>query len=60
MANGKSHTKKPNILVIFGDDIGLTNLSAYSQGMMGKGRFAFSPWCGGPARSRPGRCRTRS
>jgi arylsulfatase A-like enzyme len=27
--------KKPNILVIFGDDIGITNLSAYSDGLMG-------------------------
>ncbi|WP_395687267.1 sulfatase-like hydrolase/transferase, partial [Aestuariivirga sp.] len=26
---------KPNILVIFGDDIGTTNLSAYSDGVMG-------------------------
>ncbi|MBL0921267.1 MAG: arylsulfatase [Phycisphaerales bacterium] len=27
--------KKPNILVIFGDDIGTTNVSAYSDGLMG-------------------------
>ena len=27
--------KKPNILVIWGDDIGLWNISAYNQGMMG-------------------------
>jgi arylsulfatase A-like enzyme len=27
--------KKPNILVIFGDDIGQTNISAYSFGLMG-------------------------
>ena len=26
---------KPNILVIFGDDIGQTNVSAYSFGLMG-------------------------
>ena len=26
---------KPNVLVIFGDDIGLTNISAYSDGLMG-------------------------
>ena len=32
--NGKNH-KKPNVLVIFGDDIGQTNISAYSRGMMG-------------------------
>lgn len=31
MSNGK----KPNILVIFGDDIGYWNISAYNQGMMG-------------------------
>src|SRR6185312_1275272 len=28
---------KPNILVIFGDDIGIANLSTYSQGLMGYG-----------------------
>jgi arylsulfatase len=27
--------EKPNILVIWGDDIGITNLSCYSQGLMG-------------------------
>ena len=27
--------KKPNILVICGDDIGITNISAYSDGLMG-------------------------
>jgi arylsulfatase A-like enzyme len=26
---------KPNILVIWGDDIGITNLSCYSHGLMG-------------------------
>jgi arylsulfatase len=30
-----SSGKKPNILVIFGDDIGQSNVSAYSMGMMG-------------------------
>jgi len=29
-------TKKPNILVIFGDDIGMWNVGAYTHGMMGK------------------------
>ena len=28
-------TQKPNILVIWGDDIGITNLSIYSKGLMG-------------------------
>jgi len=28
-------TKKPNILVIWGDDVGIDNISAYSMGMMG-------------------------
>jgi arylsulfatase len=27
--------KKPNIIVIFGDDIGIWNISAYHRGMMG-------------------------
>ncbi|HEU4791189.1 MAG TPA: arylsulfatase [Flavobacterium sp.] len=30
-----SAQKKPNILVIWGDDIGTTNISAYSNGLMG-------------------------
>ena len=30
-----SDKKRPNILVIWGDDIGMTNLSCYSQGVMG-------------------------
>jgi len=30
-----AQTTKPNILVIFGDDIGQTNISAYSMGLMG-------------------------
>ncbi len=32
---GSAAADKPNILVIFGDDIGMFNLSAYNQGMMG-------------------------
>src|ERR1700739_935785 len=28
-------TDKPNILVIWGDDIGISNLSCYSHGLMG-------------------------
>jgi len=30
-----SSAKKPNILVIMGDDIGYWNISAYNRGMMG-------------------------
>src|SRR5215218_3140407 len=30
-----SDGERPNILVIWGDDIGITNLSCYSQGLMG-------------------------
>ena len=29
------NTKKPNVLIIWGDDIGTTNVSAYSDGLMG-------------------------
>ena len=28
--------KKPNIVVIFGDDIGMWNVGAYTHGMMGR------------------------
>ena len=28
-------SERPNILVIWGDDIGITNLSCYSDGLMG-------------------------
>ena len=30
-----AETEKPNILVIWGDDIGITNISAYSRGLVG-------------------------
>ncbi|GAB5100473.1 arylsulfatase [Caballeronia sp. LP006] len=33
--NNNQNGKKPNILVIFGDDIGQTNISAYSKGVVG-------------------------
>jgi len=31
----QTQADKPNILVIFGDDIGISNISAYSDGLMG-------------------------
>jgi arylsulfatase len=34
-STAKGSIRKPNILVIFGDDIGIWNLSCYSSGMMG-------------------------
>ena len=34
-APAASARKPPNILVIFGDDIGITNVSAYGGGLMG-------------------------
>ena len=33
--NSFSQEKKPNILVLWGDDIGIANISAYSDGVMG-------------------------
>jgi arylsulfatase len=35
LASADAQQPKPNILVIFGDDIGLANVSAYSGGLMG-------------------------
>ncbi len=34
-ASAQSQQSKPNILVIWGDDIGTTNVRAYSDGLMG-------------------------
>src|SRR5260370_21610157 len=34
-ANAKAQQKKPNILIIWGDDIGEFNISAYNMGRMG-------------------------
>ena len=34
-ATASAQTKKPNILIIWGDDIGQFNVSAYNMGMMG-------------------------
>ena len=35
LASARAADKKPNILIIWGDDIGQFNLSAYNMGMMG-------------------------
>jgi hypothetical protein len=35
MAQQTKKSDKPNILVIWGDDIGISNLSCYSHGLMG-------------------------
>jgi arylsulfatase len=34
-ATSQAQTKKPNILIIWGDDVGQFNVSAYNMGMMG-------------------------
>jgi len=34
-STASAQNEKPNILVIWGDDIGVTNISAYSRGLMG-------------------------
>jgi arylsulfatase len=39
-----SNGDRPNILVIWGDDIGITNLSCYSDGLMGyRTQFMTAP-----------------
>ena len=35
LSSGLYAASKPNILVIMGDDVGITNISAYSHGLMG-------------------------
>ena len=40
----KEATKKPNILVIWGDDIGISNLSCYSHGLMGYQTPNMTTW----------------
>ena len=32
---GLAHAKQPNIIVIWGDDVGISNLSTYTEGLMG-------------------------
>src|SRR5512135_2439981 len=36
MAGAQAQAKQPNILVIWGDDIGMWNVGAYTHGMMGR------------------------
>ncbi len=36
LTSAQSHDKKPNILVIFPDDVGWQNISAYGHGTMGQ------------------------
>lgn len=35
VATAQKSNKKPNILFIMGDDVGMWNISAYHRGMMG-------------------------
>jgi len=35
LGQAEAQTKKPNILIIWGDDIGQSNISAYTMGLMG-------------------------
>jgi len=34
-AHAQAAAKRPNVVVVFGDDIGQSNVSAYSFGVMG-------------------------
>ena len=44
---------KPNILIIWGDDIGYWNISRYSMGMMGYQTPQHRPHRGGKGRPSP-------
>ena len=35
VASAQTAAKKPNIVMIMGDDVGMWNISAYHRGMMG-------------------------
>jgi arylsulfatase len=35
LSSAQAEDKKPNIVIIWGDDIGQSNVSAYSKGVMG-------------------------
>ncbi|HXQ07612.1 MAG TPA: hypothetical protein VN831_23050 [Bradyrhizobium sp.] len=37
-ASAQTAAKKPNIVMIMGDDVGMWNISAYHRGMMGGGK----------------------
>ena len=41
----RSSQQKPNIVIIWGDDIGQSNVSAYSHGMMGYQDAQHRPHC---------------
>ena len=40
--HASENTQKPNILIIWGDDIGPFNISAYNRGMMGYNNWGQS------------------
>jgi len=44
-AAAQAQSSKPNILVIWGDDIDITNISACSQGLMGCNTPNIEGWC---------------
>ena len=46
-SEAQTGAKQPNILVIWGDDIGQSNISAYTRGMMG---YRTPPSTGLPTR----------
>ena len=59
---GQAPAKKPNILIIWGDDIGVHNVSAYNHGIMGyrtptstasPEKVRSSPTLTGSSRARP-------
>jgi arylsulfatase A-like enzyme len=51
---------KPNILIIWGDDIGVSNLSCYSYGMMGYWTHNIDKLAWGEAAARAARARARA
>jgi arylsulfatase len=35
----------PNVLIVWGDDVGMWNISAYHRGMMGGSTPQYRPYC---------------